>query len=176
MEEKNTFKVLKELKLKQLKAIPVIHCQNSFGILIQTENNKRIVFSGDAEPSDRLIEEGKDCDLLIHEATVEESLTSFARDHFHSTVPEAIDVGRKMNANFTILTHFSQRYVKMPLIPESEINNNKIGIAYDFMRVTIPELNRLPLLLPTLRCLYAKNLDNLRIKEDIYKRRSFNLQ
>jgi ribonuclease Z len=171
MQKINVLQVMKSLRLKELKAIPVIHCDKSFGILIETQDNYSIVYSGDAEPSDQLIENGQNCDLLIHEATVEDTLVGFARDHFHSTVSEAIEVGRKMNAKFTILTHFSQRYAKIPLIPDNQINNKQLGIAYDCMRVSIKDLNRLPLLLPTLQCLYAKLLDVIKVRETLYQRR-----
>lgn len=47
---------------------------------------------------------------------------------------QAIDVGERMNARFIILTHFSQRYPKMPLLPDGV--SGKVGIAFDFMRVS----------------------------------------
>lgn len=50
----------------------------------------------------------------------------------HSTYSEAISVGKDMNAKFTILTHFSQRYYKIPLIDEFGDN---VGVAFDNMRV-----------------------------------------
>lgn len=34
----------------------------------------------------------------------------------HSTFTEAIQEGIAMNAKFTILTHFSQRYSKIPVL------------------------------------------------------------
>lgn len=41
------------------------------GFVIGT-NGKRIVFSGDTKPCDLLVDEGKEADLLIHEATFED--------------------------------------------------------------------------------------------------------
>ena len=38
-----------------------------------------------------------------------------------------------MNAKFTLLTHFSQRYAKLPIIDETSSSN--VGIAFDNMRV-----------------------------------------
>ena len=51
----------------------VPHCFQSTGIAIETKTsdnqNYKIVFSGDTLPCEPLVKIGKDCDLLIHEAT-----------------------------------------------------------------------------------------------------------
>lgn len=52
-----------------------------------------------------------------------------------STTSQAVEVSKKMEAKHTILTHFSQRYAKVPLINENF--NNQIGCAFDNMRVSI---------------------------------------
>lgn len=51
----------------------------------------------------------------------------------HSTFSEAIEMGKQMNAEFTLLTHFSQRYSKIPLIDHNF--TEKVGIAFDHMEV-----------------------------------------
>lgn len=58
-----------------------------------------------------------------------------ARIKTHSTFSEAIEMGQKMNAAFTLLTHFSQRYAKLPLIDDKFTEN--VGIAFDHMEVII---------------------------------------
>lgn len=50
-----------------------------------------------------------------------------------STTSQAIGVGVRMNAGFTMLNHFSQRYAKVPLF--SPDFNEKVGIAFDHMKV-----------------------------------------
>ena len=53
-----------------------------------------------------------------------------------------------MNPEFTILTHFSQRYSRfLPLIMSRE----KVFTAFDHMTVPLSELHRLPALLPAVR-------------------------
>lgn len=37
----------------------------------------------------------------------------------HSTTGEAVDIGQRAGAYRTILTHFSQRYAKLPVIDDS---------------------------------------------------------
>lgn len=41
----------------------------------------------------------------------------------------------KMNADFIMLNHFSQRYAKIPLF--SEDFNDRVGISFDHMRVSL---------------------------------------
>ena len=43
------------------------------------------------------------------------------------------EVGAKMGARHVLLTHFSQRYASLPLLPEPAPAN--VGIAYDNMVV-----------------------------------------
>lgn len=87
-------------------------------------------------PCDNLVNLGLDSDLLIHEATMEDDLIGEARAKMHSTTGQAISIGNEMNAKFIILTHFSQRYARIPrLAPEFEEQNKNVGIAFDNMRV-----------------------------------------
>lgn len=76
---------------------------------------------------------GKGCDLLIHEATLDDGLENEARMKRHSTTSEAIQVGQSMEAKFTLLTHFSQRYAKIPLYTDKF--SDSVGIAFDNMQV-----------------------------------------
>lgn len=112
-----------------LKSIPVLHCHQSYGVVITLRNGKVIVYSGDCRPSQTLAKAGYNCDLLIHEATFDNSslhdetdcqftsngkdgVKSFQADAIkkkHCTVDEAVAIGRQMNAKFIFLTHFSQR-------------------------------------------------------------------
>lgn len=52
-------------------------------------------YSGDTRPNGLLIESGKDADLLIHEATLEDDMIEDAIEKQHCTIQEAVDVGMK---------------------------------------------------------------------------------
>ena len=128
-----------------------------------TKNN--LTFSGDTMPCDNLVELGRKCDLLIHEATIGDDMLESASLKLHSTVSQAIKQGEKMRAKFTLLTHFSQRFSKTFYLPE--IDNfedfSKIGIAFDSMQIKLAELPILPLFYPCLRVLcssYVHVLEN----------------
>jgi ribonuclease BN (tRNA processing enzyme) len=52
-------------------------------------------FSGDTVPSDNLIQAGKGVSVLIHEASLSDEEEELAVAKQHSTVGQAIDVGRQ---------------------------------------------------------------------------------
>ena len=68
-----------------------------------------------------MIDQGFGCTVLIHEATLEEDMLVEAREKRHSTTKQALQVATHMHAQTTVLTHFSQRY---PKIPPDAINSN----------------------------------------------------
>ena len=88
------------------------HCQNAYGIVLDLASGQKIVFSGDCRPSQSLVKAGINCNLLIHEATFDDIRMQDALKKKHSTISEAVGIAKKMNAEHTILTHFSQRYPK----------------------------------------------------------------
>lgn len=72
---------------------------------------------------------------------MEDELINEAKCKLHSTTSQAIEIGRKMSAKYIVLTHFSQRYAKLPRIvcspgnEEATLGNN-VGIAFDNMKVS----------------------------------------
>lgn len=119
--------------------------------MLTIHNLKCIYFSGDTIFCQNLITLGQNCDLLIHEATMEDGLEKLAKSKLHSTTSQAINAGKFMNAKFILLTHFSQRYSKIPSIPDKEIN---VGLAYDFMEFKLPQLPLLPLFYPCIKVMF----------------------
>ncbi|XP_043289632.1 ribonuclease Z, mitochondrial isoform X2 [Venturia canescens] len=143
----------------QINTIFVRHCLSAYGISVTTENGCKIVYSGDTMPCETLVTLGADCDLLIHEATMEDELEEEAKMKYHSTVSQAIQAGERMNAKFVLLTHFSQRYARIPYLPENDndtSNLSKVGIAYDNMQFSISQLHLLPLFYPTLKLMFSE--------------------
>ena len=113
---------------------PAMHTRDSWCVAIKAGDWK-IAYSGDTLPNPEFIAAGKGCDVLIHEATHQSSLADQAAAKRHTTVSQAVEVGRKMGASYTVLTHFSLRYQKLPPIV-GEVFPDNVALAHDFMCVT----------------------------------------
>ncbi|KAI3929419.1 hypothetical protein MKW92_010446 [Papaver armeniacum] len=150
--------VLTEAGLQAIISVPVIHCRNAFGIVLQaverlsTEGKTipgwKLVYSGDTVPCQNLKDASKRATVLIHEATFEDSMVKDAIEKKHSRTTEAIEVGGDGpdGAYRIILTHFSQRYPKIPVF--SETHMNKTCISFDLMSVNTADLPVLPKFFP----------------------------
>lgn len=155
----------KRLGLVNIKLCYVKHYMHSFGIAIEMKNTMKcerypsetikITYSGDTVPCGALVNIGENSDVLIHEATMEDDLKDQALVKRHSTVSQAIDIGRQMNAKFVILIHFSQRYAKIPMIPDGVEN---VAIAFDNMEVTLNDLPIMHLMYEPLKAIFSDHV------------------
>jgi len=100
-----------------------------------------------------LIKAGEGATVLLHEATLEDDLSTTADEKDHSTTADALRAGVLMKAKHIVLTHFSQRYPKIPIL-NSEVGKEITGIGFDWMKVRFSQMGRLPLMLPALRKLF----------------------
>lgn len=132
----------------------VVHCAHAYGLVVRSVSGWSLCYSGDCRPSPELVREARRVSVLIHEATFEDEFHDDAVAKKHSTVSEAISVGRDMEAHRTILTHFSQRYIEGPTLDESTAS--KVVVASDFMHITLPQLLWAPRLMPVVRRLFAE--------------------
>nr|XP_020651971.1 zinc phosphodiesterase ELAC protein 2 isoform X1 [Pogona vitticeps] len=151
--------LLEKYDLTQFQTCDVRHCRNAFGCSIVHKSGWKIVYSGDTMPCPALVEMGKNATLLIHEATLEDDLKEEAIEKTHSTTSQAIKVGMDMNAEFIMLNHFSQRYAKIPLF--SDDFSEKVGIAFDHMRVRFQDFDVIPKLLQPLKALFADEIGEM---------------
>jgi len=157
-------KLYDTLGIQWCASVPVSHCYHSYALVLDGTSFGRLVYSGDCRPSDRLIFHGQGADLLIHEATFEDGMEEEAVLKRHSTVGEALSVGKKMNAKAIILTHFSQRYPRIPpLQKESDTLPFPIAFAFDFMTVKPSEITIAAKLTPALRLLYPDTTEETKI-------------
>lgn len=74
----------------------------------------------------------------------------------HSTTNEAIQAGEAAGVYRIILTHFSQRYPKIPVFNETHMHNTCIG--FDMMSINIADLPLLPEVLPYLKLLFKEEM------------------
>ncbi|DAZ93549.1 TPA: hypothetical protein N0F65_006537 [Lagenidium giganteum] len=126
-------------RLSSLLSVPVRHCYDSYGVVVTLQSGKKIVYSGDTRPCERLVQFGRDADLLIHEATFEDAMAGDAHAKKHSTVSQALDVARRMQARQVVLTHFSQRYPSPPPMSASAPTTSllRVHCAFDGFVVRI---------------------------------------
>ncbi|CAE6445219.1 unnamed protein product [Rhizoctonia solani] len=125
------------LGFKSIEAVPVRHRTNScFGIVARHSNGWSFAYSGDTMPCDTLAEAGKNVTLLIHEASMADEEWEKAAEKGHSTIGQAIEMGARMNAKYLLLTHFSQRYPKIPVINSGL---TATALAFDYMTISTPD-------------------------------------
>ncbi|XP_022916728.1 ribonuclease Z, mitochondrial isoform X2 [Onthophagus taurus] len=154
--------ILKRLNLTNINTVLVRHCPNAFGVSFTHSDGYKVTYSGDTMPCPNLVKLGKDSDLLIHEATMEDELASEAVLKMHSTTSQAISIGQQMNAKYTLLTHFSQRYARLPRFNENFKEN--VGIAFDNMQLKLDEIHLVPLFYPALKLMFAEHYEGLENK------------
>jgi hypothetical protein len=58
-------------------------------------------FSGDTQPSQSLVQAGANATVLIHEATMADEESELAQIKGHSTVGQAIDIGKRFDFFFS---------------------------------------------------------------------------
>ncbi|AMD21230.1 HEL050Wp [Eremothecium sinecaudum] len=129
------------LNIQGFQTCRAFHCERSYcnSITFSMDQNDRpfkISYSGDTRPNfnDFAKKIGSKSDLLIHEATLENQLLSDAKKKKHSIINEAIMVSNTMGAVKLLLTHFSQRYPKLPQMSGNiELNAKAISYAFDGM-------------------------------------------
>uniref|UniRef100_A0A1A7YY35 Zinc phosphodiesterase ELAC protein 2 n=1 Tax=Iconisemion striatum TaxID=60296 RepID=A0A1A7YY35_9TELE len=156
--------MLKNNDLQKFRTCMVRHCKNAFACSITHQSGWKLAFSGDTMPCNAFVNIGKNSTLLIHEATLEDELEEEAVEKRHSTTSQAIGIGMKMNADFIMLNHFSQRYAKIPLF--SEDFNDRVGISFDHMKIRFEDFKIIPKLIPALKSLFAEVLEEMEERKE----------
>ncbi|KAI8612015.1 beta-lactamase-like protein [Chytriomyces sp. MP71] len=146
------------LKIACVGISPLFNCN----LILHCHGHQR--FSGDCRPSKDFVQVGMHSHLVIHEATLDDEKMQEAIDKNHCTTNEAIDIAKRMKARNLLLTHFSQRYPKLPRLDASKISSAAdetghrmhVGIAFDSMRVRLSEFGQLEALYGPLNTLWGQ--------------------
>jgi len=141
--------LISSLGLASISTVRVKHRGFCHGIVIKHQDGWSVVYSGDTMPCDDLIDAGSNATLLVHEATMGDDEEEMALKKRHSTVGQAIDVARRMQAKNVLLTHFSSRYPKAIQIVSSQ-TSPAVGVAFDHVSVGINEMWKLNRCLPAI--------------------------
>lgn len=155
--------------LKTVETTSAIHSERAMCFRFDHHEGWSIAYSGDTRPCHNLVEMAQDVTCLIHEATFENEKVDEAAKKKHSTISEALQISEECRAISTILTHFSQRYPKVPILTDvdyASFSQNRIGLAVDLMRVKIKDIWMLGHHLPP-QIELALGLDQLNIKDEV---------
>jgi len=162
-EERFLFETFNSIGLHGIQTVLVEHIYDAHALVLRHIDGWSIAFSGDCKQSNDFIQAGQNVDVLIHESTFETGLEVYASQMRHCTMAQAIDVGRRMNAKYTILWHFSQRYAKIPFLSETkdeeqsqeiEQRPDNVCISFDFMRIHLSDLPRACELVPIFESMF----------------------
>jgi len=104
--------LLENVGIVSFKTLDAIHCPQACAVLIEHKDGWKFVYSGDTRPSQAMVNQASPVTILVHESTFTSEMQKIAQMKMHSTEKEAIEIGMKMKAWRTVLTHFSQRFAK----------------------------------------------------------------
>ena len=149
--------------LTAIRRVPVPHCWRSMGTELELTSGLRIAYSGDCRPSPDFAEACRGAHLLVHECTFADDKADHARQKMHSTMSEALGVARDMGVRRTLLTHFSQRYIKADSLRweddgsyGSHAGERSVLMAYDYMTVKLGDFQKAACYLPVLERVMEK--------------------
>lgn len=99
---------------------------------------KRVAIILDTLKHKNVFSLAKNVDVLIIECNYDSSLKDLAKEYYHLSTIDIIDIVKKCNPKKTILTHISERYEKKEEIILDELKRLKdVYIAYDFMELSL---------------------------------------
>jgi ribonuclease Z len=128
------------LGFADIQSVKVAHCHGAMAVSFTFPPSPsdsaevkplKVSYSGDCRPSLNFAKIGHDTTVLIHEATFDDELQGDARAKKHSTTSEALGIGAEMNAKAVVLTHFSQRYQKIPVLQTTQDGEADDTLAKD---------------------------------------------
>jgi len=109
-------------------------------VLGPPRKGRKIVYSGDTVPLEKMINFAKDADVLIHEATFHSEMDEISNSYGHSTALEAAKIAKKARVKNLFLTHISPRYLdskKLKLEATKVFKNTKIPNDFEEYEVNL---------------------------------------
>jgi ribonuclease Z len=108
-------------------------------VLGPPRRGRKIAYTGDTLPSNRILEAARDADLLIHDATADTALEEKANRYGHSTGRQAAEIARDANVHALILTHVSPRYEDTStILADAKSVFPNTYMAEDFFEYEVP--------------------------------------
>ena len=108
-------------------------------VLGPPRRGRKIVYTGDTLPSNRILDAARGADVLIHDATADTSLEEKANRYGHSTGRQAAEIARDANVRALILTHVSPRYEDTStILADAKAVFPNTYMAEDFFQFDVP--------------------------------------
>ncbi|PKR78919.1 ribonuclease Z [Halalkalibacillus sediminis] len=132
--------IYQEIKKQEVTVLPDgthVHRDEVTGPPIK---GRKIVICGDTKPTKDIVQQAKDADVLVHEATFTNKDLQLAEDYNHSSSHEVVRLASLANVSQLLLTHLSSRYNQSDL--EQELNQLKsifhsVQYAYDSFKYEV---------------------------------------
>lgn len=101
---------------------------------------RKIVYTGDTRPSERLVEFSRDADVLIHDSTFHSEFEKEAISEGHSTAKDAAETALKAGVKRLYLFHISPRYegIEEKLLLEARKIFPNAFLAEDLLTYEVP--------------------------------------
>ncbi|MGC8648761.1 MAG: ribonuclease Z [Candidatus Micrarchaeia archaeon] len=132
---------IKGLMFKELKEKGKIKINNKIIKLNEVTYNvtsKKIVYATDTRPCISTINAATNADLLIHDATYDNNMKTFAVERMHSTASEAATIAKKAKCKKLALFHISSRYKDIDILKnEATIIFKNSFVPNDGMKIEI---------------------------------------
>lgn len=117
-----------------LKTLPLSHSESSIAFRIESPKNKTIVYSGDTDYCENIIDLARDADLLILECSLPEEM----RVEGHLSPSLAGRIAQESRCKRLLLTHFYPPCDEHDLIPDVEKEFvGEIILAEDLMKIEV---------------------------------------
>jgi len=108
-------------------------------IMGSMRKGRKIVYTGDTRPFKDFARFASGANLIIHDATLDDTLAEKADQDGHSTPSQAAEQAVKARAKRLILTHISARYADASLLLEQAQKGFKnVAVAEDFLEIELP--------------------------------------
>jgi ribonuclease Z len=108
-------------------------------VMGSSRKGRKIVYTGDTRPFKGFAKLAAGADLVIHEATFDDTLSEKAELDGHSTPSQAGQQAKRAKAKKLVLTHISARYADAGVLLEQaqKVFKNTL-VAEDFMELELP--------------------------------------
>ncbi len=107
-------------------------------VLGEPKRGRKIVYATDTRPSGPVMRLSMGADLLIHDATFDESKSKEAEEYGHSTAAEAASIAKGAGAGTLVLFHLSPMYRDpAPLLLQARRIFPNSVVAYDSMVIEL---------------------------------------